>query len=98
MSKIVEVKDKDNLFSPYSGKSVIIEDEINESDKTLAFVYYGMIGDFAYVSEDFSLIAEGLDAGSRFEEFISSLDVENLIVIKVDSEWNGVNYFGFIPK
>lgn len=87
------------VHSPFSGLPTELEDEgsANEADPTLLFVYYGMVSEWDYVSPRFpSELTRFIDNLEPID-FASSLEINGAIMFVVDTDWNGVNYYGFAP-
>lgn len=85
------------IFSPFTGQLVCDEDgEINESDPTLLFVYYGNAADFAYCSDRFKESLGEDCSPFDIEEACKSSNLPNALVIEVDNGWNGINFYGFV--
>lgn len=91
---VVSIKHLETIYSPFSGLPVDGEDGPNEADKTLLFCYYGTASEFAFVNER---ISEVLDTTIGVEEAIASIKMDNIVIFRVDTDWNGVNYYGFAP-
>lgn len=94
---IARVHYREQIYSPYSGLPADGKDGPNRKDPTLLFVYYGESGIYAYVNqrlrysmnEDIEyLVAENLH---------SSIDIDGGLILEVETDVNGVNYYGFAP-
>lgn len=85
------------IFSPFSGLPAESDDGPNEGDPTLLCVYYGDASEFGYVSDRLQELS-GVDFDTvEVEELSASLTVDGGIVLEVDTEWNGLNYYFFAP-
>jgi hypothetical protein len=97
----VKIKEPEGqlIYSPYTGNAPHdMEGEINENDPSLLYVYWGMAGDFGYISDKFREIID-----QEIENDIDMWSLDNLlsneegILFEVDcGRWNGVNFYGFI--
>ena len=87
------------VHSPFCGLPAELNDEgPNEEDATLLFIYYGMSGTFDYVSPRFpSELTRFIDNVGP-TEMAEALDIDGGILLVVDTDWNGVNYYGFAPE
>ena len=87
----------DYIYSPFSGLPAVTEDGENEDDPTLLFTYYGNASLYGYVSrrlqDMLSQDVEDIDVSKLH----SLLTVEGGMILEVDSDFNGVNYYGFAP-
>lgn len=95
----VELNYLGQIYSPFSGLPAELNEEgPNEQDPTLLFVYYGMAGDWDYVSPRFpNELTRFVDnLGPR--EMAEGLDIAGGILLVVDTDWNGINYYGFAPE
>lgn len=94
----VKFKYLEQIFSPFTGLPAELNDDgANGADPTLLFVYYGMVGEWEYVSPRFptevTRFIDNLEPGDVAE----SLEVEGGLMFAVDTDWNGINYYGFAP-
>jgi hypothetical protein len=87
----------DQIFSPFSGLPTDGEDGPNEKDSTLLFVYYGNAGDYAYISKRLQNLLDGNIESIAIETLHSVLSVDGGLILEVDTDWNGVNFYGFAP-
>lgn len=85
------------IYSPFSGLPVDGKDGPNESDPTLLFVFYGDAAIYAYVSSRLQNVSDGDVEEIEIEKLSSTLSVDGGLILKVDTDWNGVNYYGFAP-
>ena len=95
----VEFRYLGQVHSPFSGLPAELNDEgPNGEDPTLLFVYYGMGGAFDHVSPRFpSELTRFIDNVGP-TEMAEALDIDGGILLVVDTDWNGVNYYGFAPE
>jgi hypothetical protein len=94
---IIEFSYIGTVHSPFSGLPADSEDGPNETDPTLLFTYYGDASEYGFISPR---LGNGLAERAEDLEPIDlaeALQVEGGIVMVVDCEWNGVNYYGFAP-
>ncbi|OWY83853.1 hypothetical protein [Rhodococcus sp. BUPNP1] len=88
------------VHSPFSGQVAETDDGSNTSDPTLLFVYYGDAGIWDHIS---TRVTDHLsdDAGTPEDldpdELAALLDIDGGMVMVVDTDWNGLNYYGFAP-
>jgi hypothetical protein len=82
------------VHSPFSGFPSDGDDGPNQDDGTLLFVYYGDADLFAYISD--RLGGATVDDASLDDVLGAELPA-GCIVLEVDTEWNGVNFYGFAP-
>lgn len=85
------------VHSPFSGLPADSEDGPNENDPTLLFSYYGGGGEYGFISPRL-----GNDLAARAEdlepiELAEALQIDGALVMVVDTDWNGINYYGFAP-
>jgi len=99
MMKKVKVRDEEEseIYSPYTDQIVVDKDgEINEGEGSLLFVYYGMAGGYAYISEKLKeLIDEDIE-NIDIEGLTSKITINEGTLLEVDCGWNGINYYGFV--
>ncbi|MFD5808200.1 hypothetical protein [Rhodococcus aetherivorans] len=85
------------IHSPFSGEAAETEDGPNDGDQTLLFVYYGDATVWDYISprlaDQLPDNAEDLEP----DELVELIEIESGLVMVVDTDWNGVNYYGFAP-
>ncbi|MEE3851794.1 hypothetical protein VZC37_15735 [Gordonia sp. LSe1-13] len=94
---IVNIRYLGEIHSPFTGLPAELNESPNESDTTLLFVYYGDVSEWAYVN---SRLAKALPADPDdldLDDIQEGLDIEAGILIAVDTDWNGVNFYGFAP-
>jgi len=86
-----------NDHSPFSGLPAEVDDEPNKDDPTLVFVYYGDAGLHAYISPRLLDVLD--DGGEETDplEFAHRLQIDGGLIFIVDTDWNGLNYYGFAP-
>jgi hypothetical protein len=85
------------IYSPLSGLPAEVEDEPNEDDPTLLFAYYGDAGLYAYTSPRLLDVLD--DDGEETDplNLVEGLQIDGGLVLIVDTDWSGVNYYGFAP-
>jgi hypothetical protein len=83
------------VYSPFSGMPADGDDGPNEKDPTLLFVWYGCSGQFEYISERLQTV--GGEDFDDVSEVCKAIDIKGAIVLEVDTDWNGINYYGFAP-
>jgi|SRR6185312_4917410 len=85
------------VYSPFSGLPADSEDGPNEADSTLLFVYYGDAGEWAYISPRLAndLPEDADEVGAV--DLAETLQIEGGLLMVVDTDWNGINYYGFAP-
>ena len=88
------------VFSPFSGQAADSDDGANVGDPTLLFVFYCDAGCWDYINPrvtehvpDETGDPEDLDP----DELFALLEIDGAMVMVVDTDWNGVNYYGFAP-
>jgi hypothetical protein len=87
------------VHSPFSGLPAELKHggPANESDPTLLFIYYGMAGTWDYASPrlpgETARYVDNLEPADLAE----SLEIDGAIMMVVNTDWNGVNYYGFAP-
>ena len=94
---VVRVHCRDPIYSPFSGEPVVSKEGPNRKDSTLLFIYYGDSGIYAHVSERLKYALhediQYLDA----ESLHNSIDIDGAFVMEVETDVNGINYYGFAP-
>ena len=94
---VARVHCRDPIFSPFSGQPAEVKGAPNKKDPTLLFVYYGETGFYAYVSQrlmnSMNEDIEYLDA----EELHTHIDIDGGLILEVETDVRGVNYYGFAP-
>jgi len=100
MITVVGVEYQEQIFSPFSGKPADGEEGPNEKDESLQWIYYGDAGLFGYVSPIFASMAKAAGVSSVEEigdpeDLIAKVALPNSLVFKVDTGWNGTNYYCF---
>ena len=63
----------------------------------MLFVFYGYAETYAYVSARLQNVGDGDVEEIKIEELSSTLSVDGGLILEVDTDWNGVNYYGFAP-
>jgi hypothetical protein len=95
----IEIGYLGQVFSPFSGQPTELNDEgPNQTDPTLLFVYYGMAGAWDYMSPRFPTEVTRFVDNVEPAELAESLDVDGAVMFVVDTDWNGINYYGFAPE
>jgi len=87
----------EQIFSPFSGLPAEKEEEPNEKDPTLLFIYYGDAAIYAYVSKRVHAIVDGDVEDLEIEELTKAISIDGGLMLEVDTDWNGVNFYGFAP-
>ena len=94
----LELRYLGQVHSPFSGlPAELNEERPNEEDPTLLFVYYGMAGDWDYVSARFPSELTRFIDNLGPTEMAEGLVIDGGILMVVDTDWNGINYYGFAP-
>ena len=94
----IEFRYLDQIHSPFSGIPAGLDDEgVNHADPTLLFVYCGGVSEWAYVSprlpSELTRFIDNLEP----DEVAESLDIDGAILLVVDTDWNGIDYYAFAP-
>lgn len=95
---VAKVRCLEQIFSPYSGLPADGEDGPNESDSTLLFIYSAEVGEYSHVSDLLRGTVDGDVEDLEIEELCERLSGSGMLVLEVDADWNGVNFYGFAPK
>jgi hypothetical protein len=98
---IVEIRYVEPVYSPFTGQRADGEetDGPNVADPSLCFVYYGNAHLFGYVAE--RVLAAAKAAGIEDvedlnpEDLLESIKIPNSVTLKVDTGFNGTNYYCF---
>lgn len=85
------------VYSPFSGLPADSEDGPNETDPTLLFTYYGDAGEYGFISPRLGNDLAEQAADLEPLDLAEALQIEGVLVMVVDTDWNGVNYYGFAP-
>lgn len=95
---LVAIHCLEQIHSPFSGlPAEVPEGGPNEADATLLFVYYGNAADFSYISAHVkSQLPENAVCNSP-DQLADILSFDGGLVLEVDTDWNGVNWYGFAP-
>lgn len=91
------------IYSPFSGLPSEAEDEPNGDDPSLLFAYYGDASVYGLINprlakalpDDLAKQEVDLDLGPT--ELAEALHIDGGLVMVVDTDWGGVNYYGFAP-
>ena len=88
----------ETIHSPFSGLPAEVDDEPNQKDPTLLFAYHGDAGLYAYISPRLLDVLE--DDGEETDplELAHGLQIDGGLIFIVDTDWNGLNYYGFAPE
>tara|TARA_B100000795_G_scaffold85343_1_gene61994 strand:+ start:198 stop:512 length:315 start_codon:yes stop_codon:yes gene_type:complete len=84
------------IFSPFSGLAAGNADGSETEDPTILFVYYEESKHFDYISDRVLKVvtnAEELDVN----EVIKKLDFDGGLVLRIHTDWHGINCYGFAP-
>ncbi|MYV31215.1 hypothetical protein [Rhodococcus sp. JT-3] len=95
---VIEFSYLGTVYSPFSGQEAETESGPNEGDPTLLFTYYGAVADWAYISP---LVVERLSEDPNDlepKDLAERLDIKGGLIMVVDTDWNGINYYGFAPN
>lgn len=93
---LIPVRFLDQIFSPFTGLPADGEEGANERDDSLLFVFYGNAGEFAHISRRVLSAVPGAE-NIQPEDLATRLSLPGGLVLMVDTDWNGVNYYGFAP-
>ncbi|GAA2435227.1 hypothetical protein [Mycolicibacterium llatzerense] len=63
----------------------------------MLFVYCGMVSQWDYISPRFPSEVIRFVDDAEPDEFTESLEIDGAIMLVVNTDWNGVNYYGFAP-
>jgi len=85
------------VYSPLSGLPADLEDGPNEDDPTLLFAYYGDAGLYAYISQRLLDVLDDDVEETDPLDLGQGLQIDGGLMFIVDTDWNGVNYYGFAP-
>lgn len=88
------------VYSPFSGQATHTDDGPNTDDPTLLFVYHGDATVWGYISPQVvELLPDEAGDPDNLEphELAALLEIDGGVVMVVDTDWNGVNYYGFAP-
>ncbi len=86
------------VYFPLYGKAATSSNGPNVRDPDLLFVYFGMAGDWGYVSKS---VREAVEAAGKKLDRLSPravcrlLDLPSAICLEVDTGWNGVDWFAW---
>ncbi|OKH76419.1 hypothetical protein EB72_01435 [Mycobacterium sp. SWH-M1] len=94
----VEFRYLDQIHSPFSGIPAGLDDEgVNHEDPTLLFVYCGDVSEWSYVSPRFPSEFTRFIDNVEVDEVAQSLDIDGAVLLVVDADWNGIDYYAFAP-
>ena len=96
---IIEIHYLETIHSPFTGLPAEDESGPNEADPTLLFTHYGMVGDYGWVSPRWSaVLPDAEDAETYPTALAESLNIDGGFILVVDTDWNGINCYGFAPE
>ena len=94
----IEFRYLGQIHSPFSGIPAGLDDEgVDHEDPTLLFVYCGGVSEWAYVSPRFPSELTRFIDNLELQEVVDSLKIDGAILLVVDTDWNGVDYYAFAP-
>ena len=95
----IEISYLNQIYSPFSGLPAETDDSANEADSTLLFIYYGNASIWDYVSPRLTpgLVEDQDELELDPFDLAKILEAQGGLVMVVDTDWNGVNYYGFAP-
>jgi hypothetical protein len=94
---IIRIHYLGQIFSPFSGHPSDGENGPSVEDASLLFVFHGDAGIFAYVSDRIqALLLDDIET-LGVEGLANLLEIDGGLILKVDTDWNGINYYGFAP-
>ena len=90
------------IYSPFSGQPADGEEGPNVEDETVQWIYYGNAATSAHVGGRVLAVLGniGEDEASQID-FVVVMDAAKkagCLVLEVDTGWNGLNWYGFVPK
>jgi hypothetical protein len=85
------------IHSPFSGLPAESDDDPNEDDPTLLFAYYGNAGLYGYISPRLRDVLKDDGDDTDPLELAQDLQIDGGLMLTVDTDWNGLNYYGFAP-
>jgi hypothetical protein len=100
---VIEFRYLETIHSPFSGLPSESEDGPNEEDPTLLFTYYGMASMYGFINPRLAkalpdeLAALDVDLDLDPAELADGLHIDGGLTMVVDTDWNGINYYGFAP-
>jgi hypothetical protein len=94
---IARVHHLGQIFSPFSGHPSDGENGPNVEDASLLFVFYGDASSFAFVSVRIQELIHADVASLEIKDLANLLEIEGGLILEVDTDWNGINYYGFAP-
>jgi len=95
---VIEFRYLAQIYSPFSGIPAGLDDEgVDHEDPTLLFVYSGMGSAWAYVSPRFPTELTRFIDNLEPDEVAESLEIDAGIMLVVDTDWNGIDYYAFAP-
>lgn len=95
----IEFRYLDQIHSPFSGIPAGLDDEgVSHEDPTLLFVYCGGVCEWAYVSPRLPSEVTRFIDNLEINEVAESLEIDGGILLVVDTDWNGIDYYAFAPS
>ena len=100
---VIDFRYLETVHSPFSGLPSESEDGPNEEDPTLLFTYYGMVSMYGFINPRLAkalpdeLAALDVDLDLDPAELAEALQIDGGLIMVVDTDWNGINYYGFAP-
>jgi hypothetical protein len=91
------------IHSPFSGLPSESEDGPNEDDPTLLFTYYGNAPIYGLINPRLAkalpdeLAELDVDLDLEPTELAEALHIDGGLLMVIDTDWNGINYYGFAP-
>lgn len=96
----IHVHHLDTVYSPFSGQPADTDEGPNTADPSLLFVYYGDASVWGHISRrviEQAPNGEGDPEDFDPHELAAKLEFDGAMIMVVDTDWNGVNYYGFAP-
>ena len=92
----IEIAYLGTIYAPLSGLPADSDDGPNEDDSTLLFTYYGDSGVYGHMHRRL------VDVVGEDWEDTGPLDIAAAVqigggLVVVDTDWDGINYYGFAP-
>lgn len=94
---VVRVHCRDQIYSPFSGQPADVKGSPNKKDPTLLFIYHGDVGFYAYISERVRYAMNEDIEYLEPENLHASIDIDGGLILEVETDQTGVNYYGFAP-
>ncbi len=97
----IETDGVQRFFCPFTGEAVESAEDGVRFIPTLLFVYYGAASIIETENKIVTKLVKKYEESEIEEDQVdwiaSKLDVEGAFVLRVDTGWNGVNAYGFMP-